>query len=118
MDQAFIEKVKKEFIEQRKQILASLEARNNEMKDLVKPIASGDEVDVASDANDIATLTSLGAQDAAMLERINAALDRINQGTYGRCVKCGKEIPMERLTVLPYAVMCVPCASEEERRNR
>jgi RNA polymerase-binding transcription factor DksA len=45
-------------------------------------------------------------------------LDRINQGTYGRCGKCGKEIPQERLEVLPYALMCITCASAQERKNR
>ena len=35
-----------------------------------------------------------------------------------KCCICGKEIPEERLEVLPYALMCIQCASAEERKNR
>jgi RNA polymerase-binding transcription factor len=43
------------------------------------------------------------------LEQITGALNRIAEGTYGRCEKCDDSIPAERLEVLPYARFCVPC---------
>lgn len=43
------------------------------------------------------------------LERIEKALKRLKQDTYGKCERCGKEIPAERLEVLPYVEMCVAC---------
>jgi DnaK suppressor protein len=43
------------------------------------------------------------------LEQITGALRRIADGTYGRCERCGGEIPAERLEVLPQARFCVPC---------
>ena len=85
---------------------------------LVKIVDSGDEADVASDAVDRTLLDSLSAQDAQRLRLIDNALDRIRQGKYGLCAKCGKEIPQARLEALPYALMCVACASAEERRRR
>jgi RNA polymerase-binding transcription factor DksA len=40
---------------------------------------------------------------------IDAALGRIDAGTYGRCVSCGAEIPEERLELRPFAGRCVAC---------
>ena len=45
------------------------------------------------------------------LVSINAALRRIESGTFGYCVVCGEEIDRRRLWVNPPATMCVPCAS-------
>lgn len=118
MDKAFLNSMKERLLEQRKTLLASLADQSEDMKGLVKTVESGDEADVAADAIDRTLLTALGTQDANRLQQIDNALDRINQNTYGRCLKCGKEIPQERLEVLPYALMCITCASDEERKNR
>jgi DnaK suppressor protein len=49
------------------------------------------------------------------LLRLQNALSRIEKGTYGICIQCGKSIPIGRLQHIPEALMCVPCA---EKRNR
>lgn len=49
------------------------------------------------------------------IEQITGALNRITDGTYGACQKCSKNIPAERLEVLPHARFCVPC---QEKHNR
>ena len=51
------------------------------------------------------------------LEQIEAALARIEAGSYGRCEKCGEEIPAVRLEAIPYATFCVHCASRQERED-
>ena len=43
------------------------------------------------------------------IEQITGALRRIADGTYGACEKCDRNIPVERLEVLPHARFCVPC---------
>jgi RNA polymerase-binding protein DksA len=48
------------------------------------------------------------------LEHIEAALQRIDAGTYGLCKRCGDQIHPERLKALPYADLCVPCQSRAE----
>lgn len=48
------------------------------------------------------------------LEAIDAAIERVNQGVYGKCVTCGGVIPKTRLNALPYTPMCVRCAEQEE----
>ncbi|ERF61730.1 TraR/DksA family transcriptional regulator [Treponema socranskii] len=118
MDKKFIESMKNDLLARRQTILASLAEQSDDMKKLVKTVAAGDVIDVASDAIDRTLLDSLGSQDAARLQLVDNALDRIRQGKYGKCVKCGKDIPQQRLKALPYALMCVTCASEEERKRR
>lgn len=49
------------------------------------------------------------AQLIRTLEEIDAALARIEAGTYGRCVSCGTDIPVVRLEFRPFAAGCVSC---------
>jgi RNA polymerase-binding transcription factor DksA len=44
------------------------------------------------------------------LEEVAAALERIEQGSFGRCEECQKTIPHARLEALPYARYCIACA--------
>ncbi|MBR5966549.1 MAG: TraR/DksA family transcriptional regulator [Treponema sp.] len=117
MRQSFIKKMKEKLTEQRNLILDALAAQNDEFKDLVSKVESGDEIDVASGAVDRNMLDSLNAQDANRLTLINNALLRIQQGKYGLCLQCGKPIPEARLEALPYAFMCINCASKAEKRR-
>ncbi len=50
-----------------------------------------------------------------LLEAIDAALARIDAGTYGECVRCGRAIDRDRLEALPYAAKCIECKRLEER---
>ena len=47
----------------------------------------------------------------ATINEIDAALARIDAGTYGSCVRCGSAIPVERLQMRPFAGRCVTCAA-------
>ncbi|MFE4727337.1 TraR/DksA family transcriptional regulator [Microbacterium sp. NPDC056736] len=54
------------------------------------------------------------ASHRAVVELITAALNRITQGTYGRCTRCERQIAPARLEVLPYAAACIECQSHAE----
>ena len=43
------------------------------------------------------------------LAQIDAALDRVDKGVYGKCVQCGRDIPLERLDAIPWAASCATC---------
>jgi DnaK suppressor protein len=47
-------------------------------------------------------------------QQIFEALERVAEGTYGRCQQCGKPIPQVRLEAIPYATYCVECEREIE----
>jgi DnaK suppressor protein len=53
----------------------------------------------------------------AQQERVREALGRLDAGTYGRCVECGKELPDERLEARPEAERCVDCQQRAEARR-
>jgi DnaK suppressor protein len=50
-------------------------------------------------------------------ERVREALERLDAGSYGRCVDCGSELPDERLEVRPEAARCVGCQQRAEARR-
>jgi DnaK suppressor protein len=55
----------------------------------------------------------------AILERttqVERALERLDEGSYGWCERCGNPIPVERLAAFPSATLCVSCKQLEERR--
>lgn len=57
----------------------------------------------------------IDAMTSASLADVEAALERIESGTYGRCVECDEEIPVERLEILPATPVCVRCQAQYER---
>ncbi|MGH3022180.1 MAG: TraR/DksA family transcriptional regulator [Gaiellaceae bacterium] len=50
-----------------------------------------------------------------VLGAVNRALERIDEGTYGTCARCGKQIAEERLEAIPYATRCIDCQRLAER---
>lgn len=51
-----------------------------------------------------------------LLGKVESALQRIDDGTYGTCIMCGREIPEERLQAVPYATLCLDDARAQGRR--
>ncbi|RED65800.1 TraR/DksA family transcriptional regulator [Cohnella lupini] len=60
---------------------------------------------------------SLLEKEAFRLERVDAALARMDTGEYGHCVACGKFIPLERLEALPTAIYCIEHEPRQEPSN-
>jgi len=61
---------------------------------------------------------SLSENVKDLLQKVNEALERIENGTYGICEMCGLPIPEERLEALPYANLCITCKQKEEQAMR
>lgn len=53
---------------------------------------------------------TLGENSQAVLAEIDAALARIEDGTYGTCTNCGNEIAVARMEAQPWASLCIDCA--------
>ena len=71
--------------------------------------------DIGSDNFEQEFTLSLMQSEGGTLEQIEAALERIEEGSYGQCEECGARIPKQRLNAIPYATMCVKCASQSEQ---
>ncbi|MGA2257162.1 MAG: TraR/DksA C4-type zinc finger protein [Thermoguttaceae bacterium] len=60
----------------------------------------------------------LVSSDKNALDQIEAAIGRIEDGSYGRCGECDGKIPKSRLAAIPYAAQCVRCALQREEGHR
>lgn len=74
--------------------------------------------DMGSDTYEQDNTLRLMNNEGEVLEQIEAALERIEDGDYGSCVECSGRIPKMRLKAIPYTPYCVKCASEIESTNR
>lgn len=52
------------------------------------------------------------------LTKIDEALRKLDEGTYGICEDCGEEIPRERLEVMPFAILCRDCQEKKEEMDK
>lgn len=115
----------------RQRLDAERERLENEIYDLtlgersVQPVdpfldAGGMKTEQADDAEMVfEAQRNQGVADNAqiLLTQVRAALTRLDNGTYGICAKCGKEINPKRLERLPYATLCIDCQSAQEARS-
>jgi RNA polymerase-binding transcription factor DksA len=73
--------------------------------------------DLATDNSEQQVTLGLLQNQQQVLNAILTALNRLDAGTYGRCERCGKEIPEERLKALTYASRCVDCEQRAEQEG-
>jgi DnaK suppressor protein len=77
--------------------------------------ATQDPADMAANAYTKELLVSMSDNDRQLLNLIDEALERIEEGSYGRCVRCGEVLPEKRLDAVPWARHCVRCQDLQER---
>jgi DnaK suppressor protein len=73
----------------------------------------GDMADQASGNNEVHIQLKLKQTDAKILQAIEEALRRIEQGTYGVCRDCGERISDARLTAIPWTRSCITCKAKQ-----
>jgi DnaK suppressor protein len=71
--------------------------------------------DTATETYDRELDYTLEENSEQILGEIDAALKRIEDGTYGTCTNRGEQISVERLEALPWATLCIDCARDRER---
>jgi RNA polymerase-binding transcription factor DksA len=67
--------------------------------------------DAASETVERSRVLAIVGNLRDMLDSVNEALSKIDNGTYGKCDVCGRVIPKKRLDALPHATMCTECRS-------
>ncbi len=78
---------------------------------------SGDSTDIAEADYEQEKSLLMKTRTQDELRLINSALARIEQGDYGECSECGDEIPVKRLAIQPYSLLCIECQEEKERQG-
>jgi DnaK suppressor protein len=77
--------------------------------------ATQDPADMAANAYTKELMMSMSTNDRQLLESIDAALYRIAEGGYGKCIHCGEPIHEKRLEAVPWARHCLRCQDLNER---
>nr|WP_172297407.1 TraR/DksA C4-type zinc finger protein [Pseudoruegeria sp. HB172150] len=95
----------------------ALEARLTELENRLEGIEqeldshqSRDWEELATEREEDEVLEGLGSSGQVEIRMIKAALQRMDEGEYGFCARCGEVIQPERLDVLPYTPLCRACA--------
>jgi len=101
---------------ERRETLDRITALSREFSGIVESsegVATDDEHDPegATIAFERAHLAALIDQANSHLAELDDALDRLRQGSYGRCERCGRPIAAERLAARPAARTCITCAA-------
>ncbi len=73
--------------------------------------------EAGTDNNDRETALKLAGGESKMLGEVGEALLRIEEGSYGKCIGCDKDIPVKRLEVFPAAKRCVECKARFEKEG-
>ena len=112
MNKKTVEFFKTKLLDARNQILNSGVLSN--LDDLkIEPVA--DEADLANNTVNQQISFSIREKEMNKLRRIDAALERVVEGTYGVCLESGEEISEKRLKGQPWAEFCLEVAEERER---
>jgi DnaK suppressor protein len=103
-----------QLLAERERVVRAIENLRSENAAATEDIADESQdqhlADVATETYDRELGDSLEENSEQVLDEIDAALRRIDDGTYGTCTNCGKQIPEERLEALPWASLCIDCA--------
>ena len=112
-----LERIRKDLLELKEKITTgALEVGDREL--------SSDREDLL-DSGDIATVElnqsfkiRLREREEKLLRKIEGALGRMNEGTYGVCEECGEEIEVKRLIARPVTTLCIDCKSRQEAEEK
>jgi len=94
--------------------LIELTTKVNEIDSELREPDSADWEERATENEGDEVLEDMGKSVLEEITQTNAALQRIEIGTYGECTSCGESIGQKRLKALPFAATCLDCAQEAE----
>jgi RNA polymerase-binding transcription factor DksA len=109
MEKRSIESAKESLLARRRALARRRRVVLSEEQELLTSVEP-DWEDAASNRAAAMVLESLGENERTQLNRVEAALDRLERGAYGRCVDCRGPIEPERLALLPEAERCAGCS--------
>ncbi len=114
----------------KKRLLAEQERLENELHEIMERTSHSSDLEQVTELStyddhpaDLASETferekdlALEGNIQALLEKVNTALEKLDEGTYGVCDSCGVEINASRLEALPWASLCLNCQDRLEGR--
>ncbi|MGI5863404.1 MAG: TraR/DksA family transcriptional regulator [Myxococcales bacterium] len=77
-----------------------------------------DEIDLASSEYSQSMVFRLRDREKFLLKKIEKALGRIDDGTFGICERCEEDISIKRLEARPVTTLCIRCKEEQEKKEK
>ena len=108
------DKLKKQLKEEHKRLKAQLSTLQVHDRGAIG--YSTHQADDGTEAFEQAKGLTLRQSSERLLQQVESALARFEDGTYGLCCDCGRPIDPARLEALPYAELCLDCQSKQERK--
>ncbi len=102
-------------LEQQRQEIFSLYERDLQVGQEAGDTAGEDIVDRANNSYNREFMFAISDSERQTLLQIESALDRLDKGTYGRCLNCEQPIPKPRLLAVPWARYCIDCQEQAEQ---
>jgi DnaK suppressor protein len=109
-----MEKVRQRLLDRKKELLVRAGEVHADITRASGPLEKDFAEQVVQMEND-AVLAGLSESTAREIAMINAALKRLEEGTYGQCTVCGQPIDERRLAALPHSDHCIRCAEFAQR---
>lgn len=124
MDKSDLKEFKELLIKKKAQIAKGIEHIANDQLKTSQRDSAGDlsayslhMADMATDNYDREFALNLADNEQKLIHRIDEAIEKIDNNTFGLCELCGKKIAKARLKVVPYAELCVPCQEQQEKKT-
>ncbi len=114
-----LDRFKKLLEEEKRKIIKHLEELEEHAEnDLDNTAGVGDQLDLAALEMSQASLQKMGKREQSLLNKINLAIAKIDEGTYGECEECGEDIAVARLEARPVAQLCIDCKTLQEKQEK
>lgn len=110
-----IREIKKKLLAQKKALLVGALEALNELPGQAAFPDLGDQATAEIDRN---FMLRIKGRERKLLKKIEEAIERINQGIFGICDKCGQEIDIRRLEARPVTTMCIECKTLQEEEEK
>ncbi|HBR20962.1 MAG TPA: RNA polymerase-binding protein DksA [Nitrospiraceae bacterium] len=110
-----LHEIRKKILRQRELLLAEAREALNALPGQTVFPDMGDQATAETDRNFMLRLRS---REQKLIKKIDEALDRIDNGTFGICDDCGMEINIKRLDARPVTTLCMECKTQQEEEER
>ncbi|MBF0609115.1 MAG: RNA polymerase-binding protein DksA [Magnetococcales bacterium] len=110
-----IQSIRSKLLMHKQQLLAEAEATLTAMPDTAMFPDLGDQASAEIDRNYVLRLRG---REQKLIKKIENALEKIENGTYGLCESCGTAIEFKRLDARPVTTLCIDCKIEQEEEEK
>ncbi len=116
MNQEQLHQFEQKLVQMRQQILDESDHTRFDLRQ--EDTLLSDAYDRASLETDRSTVLRIRDRERKLLLKIEQALERVHQETFGFCLECEEEIPYERLNARPMTTLCIECKEQQEKGEK